>query len=427
MNARKRRARRKRILIGAAAAVVIAAADSTLIYWNLPQTKLERRLDKASEYMAAMEYEEAQEVYEEAITLDEESVKAYRGLADDYAAQGRMEDALDTLKTGYEKTGEDVLMQNYAATILNAVVEELNAGTQDFSTMGRCLDVLELLPRDEDALELLTSCGQRILEDGEDNRIMLDGLDGSGTYSQYEAVMQRLLALAAQSPDVYLPVLSQYTVFKTSRVYVSLAHADSYRNILAQAQQLGVAEAGELIACLDKQAQISAYFAPMFTEFEAGNYSAAKSFIVSDEYTAIRDSFIEGTMDYWYGSSFIPVTKEAIVFQKGENGWVFSYVEDYRIANPTGTIRVMGEKMKDLGVQRTSVEYVPAFDADNYYPHTEYEIIYWDTMVSGIPTDNTNVVSRMNYYFAEKIYTKSGMEANVIYDWGGPNEKRQKE
>ena len=48
-------------------------------------------------------------------------------------------------------------------------------------------------------------------------------------------------------------------------------------------------------------------------------------------------------------------------------------------------------------------------------------------MVSGIATDNTNVVSRMNYRFAEKIYNADGMEANMIYDWGGSNEKRQKE
>jgi len=48
-------------------------------------------------------------------------------------------------------------------------------------------------------------------------------------------------------------------------------------------------------------------------------------------------------------------------------------------------------------------------------------------MVSGIATDNTNVVSRMNYRFAEKIFTATGMEANMIYDWGGKNESRKTE
>ena len=83
--------------------------------------------------------------------------------------------------------------------------------------------------------------------------------------------------------------------------------------------------------------------------------------------------------------------------------------------------------MEDLGVQRRSIEYVPAYDPAAYYPHTEYEIVYWNTMVSGIATDNTNVVSRMNYRFAKKTYTAEGSSAEMIYDWGGENEKRQKE
>ena len=161
--------------------------------------------------------------------------------------------------------------------------------------------------------------------------------------------------------------------------------------------------------------------------FEAENYEAAKDFIVTEEYTAIRDSFIEGATNHWYGNSYIPVTKEAIVFLQTEDGQMFSFVENDTLAQPTGTIRILGQKMRDLGVQRSSIEYVPAYEPGKYFPHTEYEIVYWNTMVSGIATDNTNVVSRMNYRFSEKIFTQEGMKANMIYDWGGPNEKRQEE
>lgn len=127
------------------------------------------------------------------------------------------------------------------------------------------------------------------------------------------------------------------------------------------------------------------------------------------------------------GNTYVPVTKEAIVFLLTEDGWKFSFVEDDSLAQPSGTIRVLGQKMEDLGVQRSSIEYVPAYDPAAYYPHTEYEIVYWNTMVSGIATDNTNVVSRMNYRFAKKTYTAEGSSAEMIYDWGGENEKRQKE
>ena len=79
--------KRKKIGI-AAAAVIVAAAGSTLIYHNLPQTKVEKQLTLAAKYMTEMNYLEAQEAYTEALSIDEGSVRAYRGLADDYAAQG---------------------------------------------------------------------------------------------------------------------------------------------------------------------------------------------------------------------------------------------------------------------------------------------------------------------------------------------------
>lgn len=414
-------------MVGTAIAVVAAAAGSTLIYWNLPGTKAGRKLEEAAEYMTAMDYVHAEEVFSEALSIDESSVKAYRGLADDYVAQGRYGEAIDILKKGYEVTGEEVLWQNYAVTVLNGVVSAINEGTADVDSVETCLDVLEASPGQEDALRLLSICAERVFVENGSSKVMLDGLDGSETFGRYEAVMERLFSLAAAGGADYGEVISQYAVLPASDIYMSLSHAEAYRSILERAQQLGVSEAAELIACLDKQAEVSAYFEPMFAEFEAGNFEAAKEFIVTDQYEGIRDAFINGAMEYWEGDTYVPVTKEAIVFTKTENGWMFSYVENDSLAMPTGTIRVLAQVMKDLGVQRSSIEYVPAYVPGQYYPHTEYEIVYWNTMVSGIATDNTNVVSRMNYRFAEKIYTMSGMEANMIYDWGGSNEKRQKE
>lgn len=415
------------MMTGAAIAVVIAAAGSTLIYWNLPGTKVGRQLSKAAEYMTAMDYVHAEEAYSEALSIDESSVRAYRGLADDYMAQERYEEAEEILKTGYEVTGDEVLLQNYAATVLNGVVNAVNQGTADFTAVSRCLDVLEDMPESQDALELLRTCAARCWIEDDSSKVMLDGLDGSETFSQYAEIMERLFSLAEAGGADYSQAIADLAVLPASEIYMSLAHADAYRSILERAQQYGVSEAQELLACLDKQAEVSAYFEPMFNDFEAENYKAAKDFIITEEYTAIRDAFINGTMEYWYGDSYVPVTKEAIVFKHTDNGWMFSYVENDSLAMPTGTIRVLAQTMKDLGVQRSSIEYVPAYEPGQYYPHTEYEIVYWKTMVSGIATDNTNVVSRMNYRFAEKIYTMSGMEANMIYDWGGPNEKRQKE
>lgn len=424
---KRNKKKKKRIFIGAAATAVIAAAGSTLIYWNLPGTRLGRKLDRAWEYMTAMEYVQAEEIFSEALSLDENSVRAYRGLADDYMAQGRREEAEDMLRKGYEVTGSAALLQNYCATVLNGIVEEINGGTADMEAVARCLDVLEEDPDNQDAIELLSVCAQRILQKDGSSRVMLDGMDGSGSFDQYLAAVDRMFALAQKDASVFGGLSAQLALTQADEVYLSLSHAEEYRGILEKARKLGAKGADEMLACLDKQEEISSYFAPMFEAFESGNYEAAREFIITDEYEKMRDSFINQTMDYWYGNTYIPVTKEAIVLIKKEAGWKFSYVEDNKLVKPAGAIRVLGQKMMDLGVQRSSIEYIPAYEPGHYYPHTEYEIVYWNTMVSGIATDNTNVVSRMNYRFAEKIYTAEGMEANMIYDWGGANEKRQKE
>ena len=59
--------KRKKIGI-AAAAVIVAAAGSTLIYHNLPQTKVEKQLTLAAKYMTELNYLEAQEAYTEALS-----------------------------------------------------------------------------------------------------------------------------------------------------------------------------------------------------------------------------------------------------------------------------------------------------------------------------------------------------------------------
>ena len=46
-------------------------------------------------------------------------------------------------------------------------------------------------------------------------------------------------------------------------------------------------------------------------------------------------------MEYWTGNTYVPVTKEAIVFLLTDDGWKFSFVEDDSLAQPSGTIRVL--------------------------------------------------------------------------------------
>lgn len=417
--------KRKKIGI-AAAAVIVAAAGSTLIYHNLPQTKVEKQLTLAAKYMTEMNYLEAQEAYTEALSIDEGSVRAYRGLADDYAAQGQLDEAAEILHQGYETTQSEILLQNYCATVLNSVVEHVNEKTAGLDDIRSCLTVLESDPDNESVRSVLENCVQQVTVQEDTASLMLDELDGTSDFDEYADVAEKLLGLA-EKDNSYQEAAYRFIIPKAQKIYLSLSHRDSWKELVERAQALGDAEVDGILACLSKQQEISDYFAPMFEAFEQEDYKTARNFIVTDQYKAIRDAFINRTMEYWTGNTYVPVTKEAIVFLLTDDGWKFSFVEDDSLAQPSGTIRVLGQKMEDLGVQRSSIEYVPAYDPAAYYPHTEYEIVYWNTMVSGIATDNTNVVSRMNYRFAKKTYTAEGSSAEMIYDWGGENEKRQKE
>ena len=73
---RKCRQRRRRIVTAAAAAVVVAAAGSTILYWNLPGTRADRKLNRAMDLMTEMDYVQAEEVYTQALSIDENSVRA---------------------------------------------------------------------------------------------------------------------------------------------------------------------------------------------------------------------------------------------------------------------------------------------------------------------------------------------------------------
>ena len=172
---RGKKSAQKRKKIGiAAAAVIVAAAGSTLIYHNLPQTKVEKQLTLAAKYMTELNYLEAQEAYTEALSIDEGSVRAYRGLADDYAAQGQLDEAAEILHQGYETTQSEILLQNYCATVLNSVVEHVNEKTAGLDDIRSCFTVLESDPDHESVRSVLESCVEQITVQEDTASLMLD-------------------------------------------------------------------------------------------------------------------------------------------------------------------------------------------------------------------------------------------------------------
>lgn len=424
----------------AAGVTVIAAA--AVLYWNLPGTRADRAVSRARTYLGQMDYVQAEAAFSQALELDQHASEAYLGLARDYLSQEKQTEAEEILRQGYEITQEETLGREYLVTAMNGIVKKINAQTADLSDVEKCVSLLELWPENTELQKLAQNCYERILTqtDAEGiNTVLLDGKEGDGSFSRYQALVSRLFALAEGSTEAGIRALAGRYALLDAKTAVSLSHVEAYREILKkgasyaadlQALPLGntegtdlAAEISQVLACLDKQAQISAQMEDLFTAFEAGDFEAAKDFLNGETYLEIRDAFIAGTMDYWSGSGYVPVTREAIVLEK-KDGWQFSYLENDAYLVPGGCIRLLCGKMEDLGVQRSGVEYVPAYDPAHYLPHTEYEIVYWKTLVSGIATDTSQAVSRMNYRFAKKVYEENGMETEMIHDWGGPDETR---
>ena len=425
------------VLPAIAAAVVLTGG---IFVYNLPSVRADRNITKARQLMTTMDYVQAEEKFQEALSIDSTAAAAYRGLADDYLAQGKQEEAETILLQGYEATANEVLLQNYCAAVLNDIAGKLNSQSAGWAEVDRCLQVLEKMPENQEAVGMMNICYERIVLAADEKgavTALLHQTDGTDHFPEYEAVMQRMLSLYQDYPlEEIRQLICNYAVLQGEQVYLSLEHADAYENILNQVIKLTLTggetntenaqqkeEMTQLLACLDSQENILSYFAPMFEAFEKEEFEAARDFIVTEEYTGIRDAFINQTMEYWIGTSHIPVTREAIVFSKKDGVWGFSFADDDTKIVPGGKIEILGAKTLDKGVQRSSITWTPAYDPKNYYPHTEYEVTYWNTMVSGLATDGTGV-ARMNYRFAEKIYNKDGMETRMIHDWGGPNEAR---
>ena len=87
--------------------------------------------------------------------------------------------------------------------------------------------------------------------------------------------------------------------------------------------------------------------------------------------------------------------------------WKFSFVDEEEKPAEYGYIKVWGFKWLDNGHQRTAITYVPVSETKEYYPMTEYAMMYWwSTPINMELTENT--YARMNFRFEENIYTEEG-------------------
>ena len=100
------------VIISSIAVLAVVAAVIIVLTINSSgkDRKLQEQLDLGEKYISELDYEQAIVAYEMAIEIDPMSADAYLGLAAAYMSAGNYEKAIETLKLGYEKTGNEVML-----------------------------------------------------------------------------------------------------------------------------------------------------------------------------------------------------------------------------------------------------------------------------------------------------------------------------
>ncbi len=412
---KRRRARRRIQIMGrvAVAFLVLGAVGggAFAIIWNLPEVKLNRELNAGDEYAQEQSYDQAVQAYGNALELDSTSVKAYRCMAGAYLGMQDGSHAKQVLYEGWENTQDESLLEYYCTVILNEAVDEINGGMTNLETLDKVESVLEQGLLRREALDIMGSAYRRLMEQYKGDGTAVD-------FAGYEETMSRLFALYQKEQTEEIGAMAaEHGYLDVGELTVPAEHVDAYLNILQQANEIQPLDArSDLIACLQKEKEIQEVFAGIFQEFDAGNYEAAKEFIVTDTYKGFRDAFIAQTMEYWTGETYIPVSREYVKLKQDEGKWTFSFPEFSENEATAGVITVWGVDMTDNDVLRTYISYEPAMQNGAYYPHVQYVISY---MYSNLQKKN-GFLYDMNYHFETRTWTEEGMTTHMVGDWGGP-------
>lgn len=423
----KRNKRRKKIvllekIVIALVIVGVLAGGGILVYSLLPEIKLAKQLEAASEFIQTEDYDDAIASCEEALEIDSSSVQAYQAMAGAYLNQEDIAAAEQVLYQGWETTHDESLLQYYCTVLLNEAVAEINAQNCNLMTLEKCIAVLEKDYDNADAFNLMNVCYERLFTGtSEQEGLLCDAQMESGCgFTVYRDLMLRMLLVYEENPTEELKAeILKFAEPGDTAFALDIEHLAEYQELLSRIGDVGSNEQTlQLTACVDKAIEVQALFAEAFTIFESEDFAPIKDFMNKPEYIAIRDEFIAGTMEYWAGQTYIPVSRENMTFTKEEGGWKFAFADYEACEAKSGVISVWGAKQEDAGVQRLCISYEPASETGEYYPHTTYEVIY---LYSNVEIDG-EYVPQMNYRFETRVATPEGTTTDLIGDWGGEHE-----
>ena len=427
----KRSQKRKNIVmmqkIGIVVGIVAVIGGGIYGYNQLPSVKVDKYISQAKEYEDAEDYDNAIASYEEALAIESTTVKTYQYMANLYINMNDLKAAEEILYKGVKETQDHQIQESYYTVMLNESVYEVNEASCNFITVERCLEILDAEPEKNSAYELLNTCYNRFCQMTDENgvNVLLSTKEEGLGFENYKAVVEKMITLYGKNQKNEMKeLLLKYIGIQAETVMIPMEYYPAYIELVEKVDAVVTSEEMEdLKACLAKCIEIHDLFKPLLAEFEAGNYEVARDFIVSDEYVEIRDAFINETMEYWKGKTYIPVSNMGVKLHYIDGTWKFSFPDEEKKAAEHGYIKVWGFKWLDNGHQRTAISYVPISESKEYYPLTEYSMMYWwSTPINMELTENT--YARMNFRFEENIYTEEGKTTKAINDWGGKYQYR---
>lgn len=158
---RLRRVRRQKIIMAASATIIVLCLITILIFFLSP-AKCILSISRGDKYARSEEYDKALEAYQEAIEINEKSVRAYRGAAGCLRMKEQTTEAEQLLYKGWEKTKDEGILRYYNKLLINEAVADINAGNCTQTTVDKLNRVLMNDPENLDALALMDTCKQRM-------------------------------------------------------------------------------------------------------------------------------------------------------------------------------------------------------------------------------------------------------------------------
>ncbi len=193
----KRRESGKILIIIAILVFLTVMMAGFFLYLNSDSVQLRRQLDLGQKYLEEQNYEQAIVAFDKAIGIDPMRVDAYLGLAEAYEKMGDYDMALETLQKGYDRTGDERILE---------VIETLELTLEENSQMNLS-EVQETEKREIEEQEIITNIEFNEADWGDSAIITAYSEDGDIVWKyetpQYEPAELSSVSEIGQKNDKY--------------------------------------------------------------------------------------------------------------------------------------------------------------------------------------------------------------------------------